>query len=126
MIRLRIKHGRKVPMRLYTAVLRGDLKKLGTLVRRQFSVEAVVATYGLVPRRSFFYQGLARIPVLLRLANRRGRFIKADGRFIKAASLNCNFFSNSSRFINAKGRNCRQISGFGAGIAIFTEFINGR
>ena len=92
MIGLRIKHGRKALMRLHTAVLRGDLKKLGTLVRLQFSVEAVVATYGLVPRRSFFYQGLARIPVLLRLANRRGRFIKADGRFIKAASLSCSFF----------------------------------
>ena len=47
---------------------------------------------GLCRGDPFFNQGLARIPVLLRLANRRGRFIKADGRFIKAASLNCNFF----------------------------------
>ena len=123
MIGLRIKHGRKVLLRLHTAVLRGDLQKLGTLVRRQFSVEAVVATYGLL--FFFFYQGLARIPVLLR-ANRRGRFIKADGRFIKAASLNCSFFQQWPLYqrqgpgqwpqLPAK----LQISGFGAGVAIFT------
>ena len=53
-----------------------------------------------------FYQALAkRIAALSRPASRSGRFIKADGRFIKAGKLQWQFYqasaSSDGRFIKA-------------------------